>query len=637
MSNQYPDVMSPVRVAGCLLKNRIISAPTTIHTASNGEPYPTEAGIRFFEARAKAGAGLVTCAGVTVGGARDDGVHCSWDIVKPNNRNRLSDLAERIHMHGAKCTMELMGIFPDGWVVSDGNTVMGRAMGRGEVPRKVMTSFRQSYIDTAVELKKIGFDGVFLHFGHSIPVAQFLSPLTNRRIDEYGGSTVNRCRYPREIIDGIRAAVGRDFIIDVRISASEYRYGGIDIDEGIRIGEILQENADIIQASAGMHVPELFTTAHPCAFLPPMPNVFLAEALKKSGRIVKHVSATGAIGSISDADGIISAGKADFVVMARAFVADIDVMKKGLEDRQEDVTPCIKCMRCHDSDNYEHHMRCSVNPRVGNEQALERIPDPETKKTVAVIGGGPAGMTAALTAAGRGHKVTLYEKADSLGGTINFADHVPFKYPLAAYRDFLVRQTVSAEIDVKLSTEAKPEDLSGFDAVIAALGSVPVTPPIPGVENTKIATDIFGNESELGENIVIIGGGQVGLETALHIADFGKRVTIVEMLSSLAPEASKTHRDELIAEMQKRADRVFCLLSARCVAVAPGFINYEQNGTIGMLPADTVVLAVGMRALKSEANSFIGAAGEYAEAGDCIKPRSVEHAVREGFYAGLML
>jgi len=629
--------MSPVRVAGHIIKNRIISGPICFHTASNGEPHPTESGIRFFEARAKAGAGLVTCAGVAVGGAIDDGVHCSWDVTKPNNRNRLCDMVERIHFYGAKCSMELIGFLPDDWTVSDGCSIMGWRMGRGEVPRSVLDRVKQGYFDTAAELKRIGFDGILLHFGHSNPIAQFLSPLTNKRTDEYGGSTENRCRYPKEIIDGVRAAVGKDMIIELRYSATEYEAGGVDLDEGIRIGGILQENIDILQASSGMHNSRWKTTSSPCGFLPPIPNVYVAETLKKSGKINVPITTLGGFGSIADADAVIAAGKADFVLIARALIADIDLLKKGLVERQHDVTPCIKCLRCHDSDNYEQHMQCSVNPRVGMEQFLERLETPPHSKSVAVIGGGPAGMTAALTAAERGHRVTLFEKETKLGGRLRFADYVSFKYPLANYTDYLISQVERSLVEIRLDAEAKPEDLADFDAVIAAVGSQPVVPEIPGVENAIKAVDVYGNESALGQKIAVVGGGQVGVETALHLARLGHMVKIVESLDSLAPDASISHRDELLVEMQKSADNLEVLLGARCTGIAHDGVTYERDGESVTIPTDSVVLAAGMRALTDVADSFIGITSQYAPVGDCVKARSVEWAVKEAFYAAMSL
>ena len=386
---KYPHVFSPIRVGGVVLKNRIISAPSTVHTASSGQPYPTEEGIRFFEDRAKAGAGLVTCAGVSVGGANDDGVHASWDLKVPNHTNRLVDLSERIHLYGAKCTMELIGVFPEGYTVSDGCSIMGSPPIGREIPKEKMMWFKDEYVEAALGIKAAGFDGVLLHMGHSIPVAQFFSPYTNKRTDEYGGSTENRCRYAVEILSAIRKACGPDFIIDVRISGTEYQEGGIDIEEGLKIAEILQEHCDILQASCGMHNSDWMTWTHPCGFLPPNHNMFIADTWKKSGRITRClISTIGGLTNLTDCEKVLAAGSADFVVVAREFIADLDWIKKDLAGHPEDVTPCIKCMRCHDSDNYAQHLQCAVNPRAGLEAPIDRIPaKPEREKNVAVIGG----------------------------------------------------------------------------------------------------------------------------------------------------------------------------------------------------------------------------------------------------------
>ncbi len=634
---QFPHVFSPVRVGGVVLKNRIISAPSTIHSSSSGQPYPTEEGLRFFEQRAIAGAGLVTCAGVSLGGAFNDGLHCSWDVKMGNKTNRLVDLTERIHLYNAKCTMELIGVFPDGYTVSDGCSIMGSPPIGREIPKDKMDWFRDEYIETSVTLKKTGFDGVMLHFGHSIPIAQFLSPITNRRTDEYGGSTENRCRYIVEILKGIREACGNDFIIDVRMSGDEFQEGGIDVEEGIRIAEILQEYCDLLQASAGMHNPDWMTWTHPCGFLPPNPNVYIAEGWKKSGRINKcFVTTIGGIGKLQDCEDILAAGKADFVMVARQFFADPDWITKTLEGRPEDVTPCIKCMRCHDSDNYAQHMLCAVNPRCGLEEPIERVPLTTARKKVAVIGGGPAGMFSAMQAAELGHDVTLYEKTGTLGGLLEYADHIPFKWPLANYKNWLIEQLKKSPVTVKMNTEATPEMVKGFDSVIAAVGSEPVIPKsIPGVENARTAISAVGHEDELGKNVTIIGGGQVGLETAVHLERLGHEVTIIEMMPELAGDASKTHRDELLVEARNHADKINVILEAVCTKITTGSVSYEKDGKASEVAADSILLAVGLKPRQALADSFMNSADSFFEIGDCVRPRTVEWCTKEGFYTAL--
>jgi 2,4-dienoyl-CoA reductase-like NADH-dependent reductase (Old Yellow Enzyme family)/thioredoxin reductase len=606
------------------------------HSSSNGEPYPTEKALRFFEARARAGAGLVTCAGIFVGGASDNGASCKWDVTRPNHLYLLAELAERIHFHGAKCTMEILGLFPHDYAVCDGAPILGGPALGYFMPVDKIKKYTEDCVSAAAELKKAGFDGIMVHAGHNIPLAQFLSPLYNKRTDEYGGSLENRCRFPKEILAGIRAAVGPGMIIDLRVSGTECEPGGIDFEEGLRIAEILQEHVDIIQVSAGMHNPEWRTVVHPCGFLPPMPNVYLAEAYKKSGRIKSFVSTIGSIRNLADAESIIAAGKADFAVMVRPFIADIDVLKKGMAGKEGDIRPCIRCMRCHDSDNYAFHMQCSVNPEVGIEHVIERAPPPSRKRKIAVIGGGPAGMQAALTASLRGHEVTLFEEAASLGGLLRFTDHVDFKYPLKNFRDYLIARIEKSNVVVKLNTRAGPEDIAGFDAVIAATGSVHFFPPIPGIEAVVPALNVFGDEAAMGDNVVVIGGGQVGCETALHLVRRGKRVTVLEMRDTLAPDASPTSRDELLSEMKKE-QTLIAVCGAVCTAVEKGSVSYRKDGVGTTISADAVILAAGMKARLTEAGVFMDAAEYYVQTGDCVRPRTVEWAVKEGFYAAMNL
>ena len=639
---KYPHVFSPIRVGGVVLKNRIFSAPSTPMTTSSGQIYPTEEGIRFFEQRAIAGAGLVCCAGAFVGGAVDDGFHCAWDLKQPNHRNRVVDLAERIHLHGARCTMELHGLLPNGWTCSDGNRIMNSDMYGREMPVEEIHKFAAEYAEAAKILKACGFDGIMLHTGHSIPLAQFMSPLTNHRTDEYGGSLENRCRFAVEILDGIRAACGPDFILDVRMSGTEFEPGGIDLDEGLRIAEYMQDHCDIVQASCGMVTEEWMTWTHPCGLLPPNPNVYIAEGWKKSGRITRaFVSTVGGITSLEDCEEILASGKADFILVAREFIADPEWIHKSLAGRSEDVTPCIKCMRCHDSDNYEQHLQCAVNPKAGLEAAFDRIPERAARsKKVAVIGGGPAGMYAALACAERGHAVTLFEKNAALGGLLEYADHVrDFKWPLANYKNWLIAQCEkNPAIEIRLNTTAAPDQMEGFDSIIAALGSEPVVPKwLPGVEHCRTAVSTYGREDELGKKVVIIGGGQVGLETAVHLQRTGRDTTILEMLPQLAGDASRSHRDELLVEVKNHEDMLHVLLNAKCTGVEPGKVHYELDGRAETIECDNVLLAVGLRARRDEADSFMNAADDFFEIGDCVRARTVEWCTKEGYYAALNL
>ena len=637
MSAKYPVALSPIRIGNVVLKNRIVSAPSTMHSMSNGELYPSQDALAFFEERARAGVGMVTVAGVKVGkDVRDDGAMTAWDLNAPNHRNKLMELVERIHFYGAKASMELIGIFPEGYTVSDGCSIMGWGEGH-EITREAMEAFKNDWVEAAQILAECGFDAILIHSGHSCPLAQFLSPLTNKRTDEYGGSTDNRCRYLIEILDAIRAKVGKKLLIEVRISGTEFEEGGIDLEEGIRIGERIQDHLDILQVSAGMHNPKWMTWVHPCGFRPPMPNVYVAEAFKKSGKFHVPIVTLGAIDSVDSAEEILSSGKADLVTMARALIADPKLIKKCVAGHREDVTPCIKCMRCHDSTVYGHHFQCSVNPTAGLENSIAHLVQPvERIKKVAVVGGGPAGMKAALVAQERGHQVTLFEATGQLGGMLHMAGYFPFKYPVKDYMNWLIAQVNKSGITVKLNTRATADTVQGFDAVIVAIGAEPLILPVPGVDQAKIAIEVLGKENTLGDSVVLIGGGQVGCETALHLAKLGKKVTVVEMQSALAPDASTTGRNELMTEIDREPNFI-ALTGARCQSVTANSVTYVKDGEECTVTADSVVLCAGMKAKCTEADSFFGSADEVTEIGDCVRARTVEWATKEAYYAAINL
>ena len=634
---KIPKVLTPIRIGNVLLKNRIVSAPTTMHSMSNGELYPSEDAISYFESRARAGVGMVTVAGLKVGkDVADDGQNTAWDVNQPNHRNKLMELVERVHFYGAKISMELIGIFPEGYTVSDGCSIMGWATGH-EITREAMETFKEEWAQAAADLVDCGFDAILIHSGHSVPLAQFLSPLTNKRTDEYGGSTENRCRYLIEILDAIRARVGSKLLIEVRISGTEFEEGGIDLDEGIRIGQLIQDHLDILQVSAGMHNPKWMTWVHPCGFRPPMPNVCVAEAFKNTGTFHVPIVTLGAIDSLESAEKIIEDGKADLVTMARSLIADPELIHKGMAGKTEDVTPCIKCMRCHDSTVYGHHFQCAVNPTAGLEASLNKlVQEPGERKKVAVIGGGPAGMKAACVASDRGHQVTLFEASNRLGGMLHYAGYFSFKYPVKDYMNWLIGQVNKRPIDVKLGTKATPETVQGYDAVLVAIGAEPLILPVPGVEQAKVAIETLGHEEELGSSVILIGGGQVGCETALHYAKLGKKVTVMEMQSELAPDASTTGRNELLTEIAAEPNFV-PLTGAKCVSLTATSVTYEKDGKQETITADSVVLSAGMKAKTQEADSFIGTALDFAEIGDCVRARTVEYATKEAYYAAVNL
>lgn len=307
---EIPKVLKPVRIGNVLLKNRIVSAPTTMHSLSNGELYPSEDAISFFESRARAGVGMVTVAGLKVGkDVADDGQNTAWDVNQPNHRNKLMELVEPGYTSMVPRSPWSSSAFSPRATPYPTAAPSWAGPPAMRSPGKPWRPFKEEWAQAAADLVDCGFDAILIHSGHSVPLAQFLSPLTNKRTDEYGGSTENRCRYLIEILDAIRARVGNKLLIEVRISGTEFEEGGIDLEEGIRIGELIQDHLDILQVSAGMHNPKWMTWVHPCGFRPPMPNVCVAEAFKKTGKFHVPIVTLGAIDSLESAESIIADGQ----------------------------------------------------------------------------------------------------------------------------------------------------------------------------------------------------------------------------------------------------------------------------------------------------------------------------------------
>ena len=637
---EYPNLLSPKRVGSILFKNRIFTAPTGVFSLQHGELSFQESVITHFGNRARGGPAMVTCTGVQIHPElKSDGNTLHINPYTHEGMRSLYELAARIHHFGAVASMQISDQYryDQYYAVSPGLKKFGRDS--VEMPREMIVQKAEWFGDAAALVKKAGFDMCLIHFGHASDNAQFLSERFNKRTDEFGGCLENRARYLTMVLDNIREKCGKDFLIELRFSVSEVDPEGITVEDSAELIKLLEGKVDLLHCSAGMNNARYFTTTHPSGFLPDTPNVQYAEAMKKTGTKIPTV-AIGAIQDLAQAEEIIASGKADFVSIARGIIADPDLAKKAYAGTPEDVRPCIKCFKCHDGACYYDHFLCSVNPEIGIEDKLDKYILPtEGGKKICIAGGGPAGMQAAVYLHDRGHKVVLFESKDHLGGQLNFADYAWFKRDLGRFKKYLITQIGKRDIDVRLSTSATREALSAEqpDHVILALGADPLVIPIPGVENTVKAPDVFGHEDELGRKVVIIGGGQVGAETGIHLAQKGKDVTILEMQGKIAPDAWFTYKWAMDVELNDR-ENLHTIVNGRCTAIEDGRVTYvDADGNEQILEADSVVLCVGFRSRTAAAESLILPGVPFTMIGDCRKVGTVQQAVRSAFDAAMIL
>ena len=638
--NNYPKLLSPKRVGNILFKNRIFTAPTGVHALQHGELSFQEPVLTHFGNRARGGAAMVTCTGVQINpNIQSDGSHLHINPYTTEGLRSLYELAARVHHFGAVASMQLSDQYryDQYYAVSPGLKKLGRDS--VEMPKEMIAQKAKMFADAAEIVKKAGFDMCMLHFGHATDNAQFLSERFNKRTDEFGGSLENRARYLTMTLDAIRERCGKNFLIELRFSASEVDPEGITVEDSIQLVKLLEGKVDLLHCSCGMNTARYFTTTHPSGFLPDTPNVQYAEAIKKSGTSIPVV-AIGAIQNLEQAEEIIASGKADFVSIARGVIADPELGSKAYAGKPEDVRPCIKCFKCHDGACYYDHFVCSVNPTIGIEDKLDRyiLPTGGGKK-ICVVGGGPAGMQAAVYLADRGHRVTLFESRDHLGGQLNFADYAEFKRDLGRFKKYLITQVEKRDIDLRLNTKATPELLTAEkpDHVILALGAEPLVVPIPGVENTVKAPEVFGNEDKLGQKLVIIGGGQVGAETGIHLARLGKDVTILEMQSKIAPDAWFTYKWAMDIELNER-ENLKAIVNGRCSKIEEGKVIYiDPEDKEQILQADSVVLCVGFKSNTQAAESLILPGVPFTMIGDCKAVGTVQQAVRSAFDVAMTL
>ena len=713
---EYTHLMSPLMVAGKLYKNRMTASPAMAGLILPDGAFPADQ-YRLYEQKAAGG-----CASVCIGETEVNFVYgnksgfpppTDYEDFTSRQAREWRRHADMIHSHGALALVQLCqsgnlrqksmgcegpGYGPDEMVAYDGTVIHA-------MTREIMSDSVQSWQKAALYMKRAGFDGVNLHFGHSWLPHQFLSPRSNHRADEYGGTPENRMRFPLEILRGVRETVGRDFILEMRISGSERCEGGMPLEDVTAFCQKAQEYVDIIHVSAGVYrdpttdrmdgpVSPMATGMYPGMYRPNIANLTEAAHIKKNVRI--PVCIVGGIRNPEDAERILAEGLVDLVAMGRQLnKADPNFANKVTAGRGDDIDSCLRCGLCMggvmpvlrrkdldalglsepprmgppppgakpvfagpftpampaDTDFYTFFREsppmmagpdyCSVNPYIGQKHMMPdgSLPRTHVRKTILVIGGGMAGMQAAITAADIGFDVILTERERELGGIFRFTDHDPHKYDHRRFKDRLIRRVRERGwIDLRLGTKADGEFIRALrpDFIVCAVGSSQNRPDIPGLrENAVPLLAGYGLDMKA-KRVIVLGGGLSGCEAAYSFADTGAaEVSVVGRAGTLAPGPMDSNKMDLLAGMKRLGVREYPGTAVR--AVEPGRVLPDGPDGPVELRGDIILHAFGMHSNPTEPlEASARALGiPFETAGDCVEPTKVYHAIYDGAAAAL--
>jgi NADPH-dependent 2,4-dienoyl-CoA reductase/sulfur reductase-like enzyme len=482
----------------------------------------------------------------------------------------------------------------------------------------------------------------FYHHGFDM-VNLRQSFLTKNRTDKYGGKSIkNRARFAIELCQAIKKECGQDFLIWypvtvvepwVNLPAQEDLYNMDEINDIIALAKELEDYVDILEIrDAGANTAfTMDETDLPLA-------VRVTQAIKESNANIP-VATNGGFRDLDLNEKFIATGKTDLISMGRPFICDWEYGKKAYEGRGEDAVPCIMCNKCHGiSNSSDWYTVCSVNPKIAIEPAMRGIEAPTVSRKVAVIGGGPAGMKAAITAVERGHRVTLYEKSGALGGLLMHADFFPYKWPLRNYKDYLIKQVYKVGVEVLLNTAATPEMIKakGYEAILVGVGADLVIPRIPGVDGSNVynVISVCGKEKSLGENVVVIGAGETGTEAGMYLSKSGHNVTIMTSERELVKN-NRVHYPSEIIDAYKRLDNLTPITEAVATRISKGEVTYrDAKGSERSIKADSVVVYSGTRPRKDEALKFYGSAKRFFIIGECSGVGfGVQKTTRNAFFA----
>lgn len=641
--NSYKHLFSPIQIGTTTVKNRVFMPPISTNLADKG--YVTDELVEHYAARAKGGVGLIITEVTTV---EPTYIYLPGDmsICDDSYIPGWKKLTDAVHKYGAKILPQLFHpaymAFPipgTPQLIAPSNVGPYYAK---EAPRAVtieeLKVIIRQFGEAAFRVKQAGGDGVEIHAAHAHGLlGGFLSPLYNKRTDAYGGDIHGRLRLTLEVIEEVRKMCGKDFIIDVRISGDEYTDGGQNLNDAVYVAKQLEKaGVDFIHVSGGTTI--MRGSSIPAPGTPMGSHSKVGEEIKKQVSI--PVATVGRITEPWFAEELIANGKADICMIGRANLCDPEFVQKACEGREDEIRPCIGCLRCLNGIMFGKRVACTVNPSLELENE-DNIPAAQEKKQVLVIGGGPAGMEAAFVAKKRGHEVVLCEKSDSLGGLVKLAAVPIAKQELTKVIQYMERKLTREGVEIRLNCEVTEEmlknEFAGYE-VIAGTGADPiVVNAFTAFKHCVTADDILAGKAFAGRKVVVIGGGSVGCETADYLAPLvndlfprNREIILLEMADGIMLQESGPGRSLLTQRMMKKGIQIHC--KAKVEKVEAEKIYYTENGEEHCISdADTLVLAMGYRPDSKLEETLKKANVSYHLIGDAKKVGNIKDAITEGY------
>ena len=667
MASTYKHVFSPIKIRGIDFKNRIVLAPPSPNRASPDGLFTRDL-VDWMRMFARGGATTLYLGNSSIDITECKDEECQLDLANSRSMLPLSWYAEmaaaynchaslEINHNGKDTAFETVGHAPysASAIITTSEITRARRLGREPIRAIEMTKEKvletiEKYGNAALMMKRAGMDIVLVHGGHGNLISQFTSPMYNFRTDEYGGNTEKRAKFAIDVCKSIREKCGEDFVIEYRISADEIAEEGMHFDETLKLIGFLKPYIDIIHVSAGIHSDfDMKYYRNWCQnyMMPHMFNTHYARDVKAAYPDLL-VTTVGSIVSIDEAEMIISNGWADFVAMCRPLMADPDMPRKYSANRPLDRRPCLRCDQCARF-MPARTINCAVNPFSGLTHLLKdgTVPEAKIKKKVGIVGGGPGGVYAMMAACDRGHEVILYEKSDRLGGCLVGAAAPPHKFDMRDYLAWFTREAAKYPATIKLNTEANSAmlELENFDALIIAVGAEPIIPNVPGVDKPHVhwAPDAETGKCKVGDKIVVVGAGSVGLEAAIDFLEQGKSVEVIDIADEATAnanlfKASRHGGQEILAILEEKNIKIRYNTAMEEIT-DDAVICKDADGNKVELKADTVLLAVGMRprtALVDELR-HVAPEGYTYIVGDAIKTARITEATNGGFQAGLIV